>query len=91
MTDVKLAEDRPRNINYQESIYDISLIFSWADAGTVPSGIRIRAEESESPANHAKTTGLLEKEWSSFEEAVEKGKQFARHLIAQLKESQKQP
>ncbi|WLG72208.1 hypothetical protein [Pseudomonas simiae] len=81
MTDVKLAEDRPRDIHYKSGDFEVSLIFGWLDAGKTPSGLRVHVAETAQPNNFAQSTGSIEKNWSTFEEAVAEGEKFASGLI----------
>lgn len=81
MTDIKMAEDRPRDIHYKDGVYDVSLIFGWLDSGKAPSGLRVHVAETAKPTNFAQSTGSIQKTWSTFEEATEEGKRFAAVLI----------
>lgn len=61
MTDVKLAEDRPRDIHYKSGEFDVSLIFGWLDSGKTPSGLRVHVSETAEPNNYAQSTGSIER------------------------------
>ncbi|AKF46374.1 hypothetical protein BKM04_01970 [Pseudomonas syringae pv. syringae] len=91
MTDVKLAEDRPRDIHYKSGEFDVSLIFGWLDSGKTPSGLRVHVSETAEPNNYAQSTGSIEKTWSSFEEAVDQGEKFASGLINTWPERKEKP
>lgn len=81
MAGIKLAEDRPRDIHYKSGDFDVSLIFGWIDADQTPSGLRVHVAETAKPNNFAKSAGSLEKNWATFEEAVDEGEKFASGLI----------
>lgn len=82
MDEVKLTEDRPPNIYYEETgKLSVSLVFSWDNAGTVPSGVEVRVAEIARPNVYAQSTGPLKQTWSTFEDAEWEGRKFASELM----------
>ena len=82
MDDVRLGEDKTRNVHYQEEgKFNISLIFAWAEDDDVPTAVKVHVAEIERPNVFAQTSSGLEKTWSTYEEAEDEGKKFASHLL----------
>ncbi|MDP9512314.1 hypothetical protein Q7O56_25115 [Pseudomonas protegens] len=82
MEEIKMGEDRPRNVFYKDGDYQVSLVFSWAEPGVVPSGVKVHVAESAKPDNFSQSSQPLPKNWEDVEGAEEEGRKFASGLIA---------
>jgi hypothetical protein len=80
MSEVKLAEDRPRNFKWSYKTYAVSIDFQWQEPGKTPSGVLVKVEDV-AAEKFMGTPSSIPRTWKSFEEAVEAGKDFARGLI----------
>ncbi len=87
MDEIKLGEDRPRNVIYQEGDYQVSLLFTWAEPGQVPSGVRVHVSEVKAPNNFSQSSQPLPQTWATFDEAEAEGRKFASGLIATWNQS----
>lgn len=86
MDETRLGEDRPRNLSYADGKFHVSIIYSWADPGCVPSGVKVRVEEIARPNVCAFTPHPAEKIWNSLEGAEAEGRRIASGLMDKWEE-----
>lgn len=86
MDEVRLGEDRPRNVSYADGKFHVSIMYSWAEPGSVPSGVKVRVEEIARPNVCAFNPRPIERTWDSLEGAEEEGRKFASGLMYKWEE-----
>lgn len=81
MSDVRLAEDRPRNISYIEGQFEVFIGFGWAETGNIPTSIKVSIREPARNTNLSASSDAIQKIWTTFEEAEIEGRRVATELI----------
>ena len=81
MSDIRIAEDRPRNISYIEGQFEVSIGFGWAAPGNIPTSVKVSIRESARNTNLAASSDAIKKSWTTFEEAETEGRRVATELI----------
>lgn len=82
VSEVRLAEDRPRNIIYKEGDIEVSLIFGWAQPGNTPTSVKIAIRVISNQENLAVSNEPTHATWTSFDEAEAEGRRVASDIIS---------
>ena len=82
MSEVRLAEDRPRNVCYEEGDFEVSLIFGWAQPGNTPTSVKIAIRVISNQENLAVSNEPTHATWTSFDGAEAEGRRVASSIIS---------
>src|SRR5690349_16646698 len=82
VSEVRLAEDRPRNISYREGDFEVSISFGWAQADAVPTNVKVAVRLLSRQDNLAVSNETSNAAWGSFEEAKAEGRRVATEMIS---------